>query len=239
MATVRVCGSDLGLFREGMAAVPGPLVPGHEFGGRLDNGAFVMVDPVEARRSATLAAGARAAAARLEGLLEVVFDAPGAEGTRTEALNCTMLGGTVALLGVHDDRLPASAAAWADQDDDCVLGLRKTKAGEREPASGDVAARNRQQLVPLGLRIGHGGSAGQAFLHQRTQSPRMLLTLVLADEIAHVFAGAAVLAGGDAFGHIGAHGIREGDVHRGCRAHAGIVSVLAMVGNSIGAGWGP
>lgn len=217
VATVGVCGSDLGLFREGMVAVPGPMVPGHEFGGRLDNGAFVVVnpmvgcgscaaceagrtqvctqrkvlgftragayaeriavplrnvvpapgldamraalvepiangihgwnragrpsgrvaiigagsigicllhvlhskgltditvvDPVEARRSAALAAGARAVAERLKGLFEAVFDAAGTEGTRTDALNCTMLGGTVALLGLHDDRLPASAAA--------------------------------------------------------------------------------------------------------------------------------
>lgn len=216
VAGVGVCGSDLGLFRDGMAAVPPPLVPGHEFGGRLDNGDFVVVnpmvgcgrcpacdagrtnvcaqrkvigytragayaeriavplrnlvpapglsaaqaalvepiangvhgwhragrpggrvaiigagaigmcllhvlvrkgladitvvDPVPSRLEAAKAAGASAVAPRLSGSFEAVFDAAGTEGTRTDAVSCTGLGGTVALLGLHDDRLPASAA---------------------------------------------------------------------------------------------------------------------------------
>lgn len=215
VATVGVCGSDVALFREGMAAVPGPVVPGHEFGGWLDNGDFVVVnpmvgcgacaacaagrtqlcsqrkvlgftrtgacaeriavplrnvvpapglgpiraalvepiangvhawnragrptsgpvailgagaigtcllhvlrhkgltditvvDPVAARRDTALAAGARVVAERLTGLYEAVFDAAGTGATRTDALNATMPGGTVALLGLHDDRPPAS-----------------------------------------------------------------------------------------------------------------------------------
>lgn len=212
-----VCGSDLGLFREGMASAPPPLVPGHEFGGRLDDGSFVVVnpmvgcgscaacaaghthicrqrrligytragafaervsvprrnlvpapgltptqaalveplangvhgwnragrpegavaiigagaigmcllqvlvarglsditvvDPVQARLDLALAAGASAVLPRLSGSFEAVFDAAGTEGTRTDAVNCTAFGGTVALLGLHDDRLPASAAS--------------------------------------------------------------------------------------------------------------------------------
>lgn len=216
VAAVGVCGSDLGLFRNGMATVPAPIVPGHEFCGRLENGDFVVVnpmlgcgachacamgrthicpqrkvlgftragayaeriavprrnlvatprltplqaalvepiangvhgwhragrptgrvaiigagaigmsllhvlirkglgditvvDPMPARRDAALAAGARAVGARLEGQFEAVFDAAGTEATRADALACTELGGTVALLGLHDDRLPPSAA---------------------------------------------------------------------------------------------------------------------------------
>lgn len=214
---VGICGSDLGIFRGEMAAVQAPLVPGHEFGGWLDNGDFVVVnpmvgcghcaactagrtqvcvqrkvigvtragactewiavprrnllavpalstlqaalveplangvhgwhragrpsgpvaiigagaigmcllhvlrakgldditvvDPVAERRTAARAAGARHTAAALSGQFEAVFDAAGTAQTRTDALACTMLGGTVALLGLHDDRLPLSAAA--------------------------------------------------------------------------------------------------------------------------------
>lgn len=213
---VGICGSDLALFRQGMAAVPPPQVPGHEFGGRLDDGAFVVVNPlvgcgecapcaagrthvcarravlgftrpgacaervavprrnlvpapglsprqaalvepiangvhgwhragrpngkvaivgagaigmcllhvlvrkgldditvvdsIPARLVAARAAGAAAVAPRLSGQFEAVFDAAGTEGTRTDAVNCTMPGGTVALLGLHDDRMPPSAS---------------------------------------------------------------------------------------------------------------------------------
>lgn len=214
---VGICGSDLGIFRGEMAAVQTPLVPGHEFGGWLDNGDFVVVnpmvgcnhcaaclagrtqvcaqrkvigvtragacaewiavprrnlltvpalstlqatlveplangvhgwyragrpsgpvaiigagaigmcllhvlrakgldditviDPVAVRRTAAQAAGARHTAAALSGQFEAVFDAAGTAQTRADALACTGLGGTVALLGLHDDRLPLSAAA--------------------------------------------------------------------------------------------------------------------------------
>lgn len=212
-----VCGSDLGLFRDGMATAAPPLVPGHEFGGRLDDGSFVVVnpmvgcgdcaacaagrtnlcrqrrligytragafaervsvpwrnlvpapgltptqaalveplangvhgwnragrpegavaiigagaigmcllqvlvarglsditvvDPVPARLDLALAAGARTVLPRLSGSFEAVFDAAGTGATRTDAVKCTAFGGTVALLGLHDDRLPASAAS--------------------------------------------------------------------------------------------------------------------------------
>lgn len=214
---VGICGSDLGIFRGEMAAVQAPLVPGHEFGGWLDNGDFVVVnpmvgcghcarcaagrtqvcaqrkvigvtragacagfiavprrnllavpqlsmlqaalveplangvhgwyragrptgavaivgagaigmcllhvlrsqgladitvvDPVPARRAAALAGGARQALPALAGQFEAVFDAAGTAQTRADALACTLLGGTVALLGLHDDALPLSAAA--------------------------------------------------------------------------------------------------------------------------------
>lgn len=68
-----------------------------------------VVDPVPARRAHALAGGARAVDGRLSGEFEAVFDAAGTEGTRTDAIACTMPGGTVALLGLHDDRMPASA----------------------------------------------------------------------------------------------------------------------------------
>ena len=217
VSAVGICGSDLSIFRGHVAAVQTPLVPGHEFGGRLDNGDFVvinpmvgcgvcpacgagrthvcaqrkvigvtrpgayaqhiavprrnllpapglsalqatlvepiangvhgwhragcptgrvaiigagaigmsllhvlrsegldditMVDPVAVRRDAALAAGARSVAMQLSGQFEAVFDAAGTAQTRTDALACTVLGGSVALLGLHDDQLPLSAAA--------------------------------------------------------------------------------------------------------------------------------
>lgn len=217
VAAVGICGSDLGIFREGREGLPLPLVPGHEFGGRLDNGDFVVVnpilgcgrcaacdagrthvcaqrtvlgirraggyaervavprrsvvpapgltatqaalvepiangvhawrragcptgrvaiigagavgmsllhvlaqrgltditviDPVPERRDAARAGGAREVDARLAGQYEVVFDAAGTEGTRADALACTAPGGTVALIGLHDDRIALSAMA--------------------------------------------------------------------------------------------------------------------------------
>lgn len=215
VAAVGVCGSDLTLFRDGHAAVATPRIPGHEFGGRLENGDFVvvnpfvgcrecracsagrthlcarrrllgftrdgayaervavprhnlvaapsltavqaalvepiangvhawhrcgrptgsvaiigagsigmcllhvlrrqglteitMVDPVPDRLDSARAAGASAVATRLAGEFEAVFDAAGTESTRADALRCVLPGGTVALVGLHDDRLSASA----------------------------------------------------------------------------------------------------------------------------------
>lgn len=212
---VGVCGSDLGLFREGMATVPPPIVPGHEFCGHTPQGDFVVInpmlgcdacarcaqgnthicaqrqvlgftragayaeriampqrnlvpapgltptqaalveplangvhgwhragrptgpvaiigagaigmcllhvlvrqglrditviDPVPARLNLAKAAGASAVGTRLSGQFDAVFDAAGTAGTRADAIACTALGGTVALLGLHDDHLPPSA----------------------------------------------------------------------------------------------------------------------------------
>jgi len=41
-----VCGSDLGWFRGGMPSVSTPVVPGHEFGGMLDDGTSVVINPM-------------------------------------------------------------------------------------------------------------------------------------------------------------------------------------------------
>ncbi|MFS2098815.1 zinc-binding dehydrogenase [Variovorax sp. Varisp85] len=47
VAAVGVCGSDLGLVRDGVPAITPPLVLGHEFGGwREDSGEFVVVHPM-------------------------------------------------------------------------------------------------------------------------------------------------------------------------------------------------
>ena len=70
-----------------------------------------VVDPVPARRAWAAAAGARRVGARLEGLYDAVFDAAGTESTRRDAVAATRAGGTVALVGLHDDTLALSAAA--------------------------------------------------------------------------------------------------------------------------------
>ena len=217
VAAVGVCGSDIGLIREGVPAIPPPLILGHEFGGYLDGGEFVvvnpmlscgacalctagrthlcasrrvlgfrrpgayaervavpqrnlvpaagltptqsalveptangvhawnragrpmvrlaiigagsigmcllhvlvskgvreitMIDPVRARLDHALAAGAQAVDVRLGGQFEAVFDAAGTEATRADAVACTVPGGSIALIGLHDDRLTLSAAA--------------------------------------------------------------------------------------------------------------------------------
>jgi threonine dehydrogenase-like Zn-dependent dehydrogenase len=68
-------------------------------------------DPVAARREYAEKAGAARSMAQLQGTFETVFDTAGTEGTRRDAVDCTVMGGTVALLGLHDDRLHLSAAA--------------------------------------------------------------------------------------------------------------------------------
>lgn len=72
---------------------------------------IAVADPVPERRELALAAGADSAGARLEGRFEVVFDAAGTQTTRADAVACTVPGGTVALIGLHDDSLALSAAS--------------------------------------------------------------------------------------------------------------------------------
>ena len=70
-----------------------------------------VIDPVAERRAHARAAGAAATAERLEGQFEAVFDAAGTASTRRDAVACTQPGGSVALLGLHDDVLQLSASA--------------------------------------------------------------------------------------------------------------------------------
>ena len=78
---------------------------------------ITVIDPVPERREAAARAGATATADRLTGSFEVVFDAAGTAGTRADAIACTLPGGTVALLGLHDDILnvPARLLITADR----------------------------------------------------------------------------------------------------------------------------
>ncbi|MEO8298869.1 MAG: alcohol dehydrogenase catalytic domain-containing protein [Burkholderiales bacterium] len=46
VAAVGVCGSDMGLIRGEIPAAQTPLILGHEFGGWLDDGQFVVVNPM-------------------------------------------------------------------------------------------------------------------------------------------------------------------------------------------------
>lgn len=72
---------------------------------------IAVVDPVPERRELALAAGADSASARLEGSFDAVFDAAGTQATRADAVACTVAGGTVVLIGLHDDSLALSAAS--------------------------------------------------------------------------------------------------------------------------------
>ncbi len=72
---------------------------------------ITVVDPVAARRDHALAAGAHRAQTALRGSFDAVFDAAGTQATRRDALACTAPGGTVALIGLHDDVVALSAAA--------------------------------------------------------------------------------------------------------------------------------
>ena len=76
-----------------------------------------VIDPVAERREHARSAGASATAERLQGQFEAVFDAAGTASTRRDAVACTQPGGTVALLGLHDDvlQLPASALVVGDR----------------------------------------------------------------------------------------------------------------------------
>ncbi|MET3513859.1 threonine dehydrogenase-like Zn-dependent dehydrogenase [Pseudacidovorax sp. 1753] len=72
---------------------------------------ITVVDPVPSRLSHAEAAGAGRVATRLEGRFEAVFDCAGTATTRQSALDCTLPGGSVALVGLHDDTLAVSASA--------------------------------------------------------------------------------------------------------------------------------
>jgi threonine dehydrogenase-like Zn-dependent dehydrogenase len=78
---------------------------------------ITIIDPIPERREAAARAGAAFTADRLSGSFEVVFDAAGTAGTRADAIACTEPGGTVALLGLHDDILnvPARLLITADR----------------------------------------------------------------------------------------------------------------------------
>lgn len=217
VGAVGVCGSDMALIRDGVPAIPPPLILGHEFGGRLSNGEFAVVnpmlscgacarclagrthlcatrkvlgfrrdgayaervavpqrnlvpaaglvprqaalvepiangvhafnragrpmervaiigagsigmcllhvlvsagvrditvvDPVRERLDHALAGGVQHVAMKLDGAFEAVFDAAGTASTRADAIACTLPGGAIALIGLHDDGLALSAAA--------------------------------------------------------------------------------------------------------------------------------
>ncbi len=68
-----------------------------------------VVDPVASRLVHATGLGADAVASSLTGSYDAVFDAAGTAQTRQQALACTRLGGTVALIGLHDDVLDLSA----------------------------------------------------------------------------------------------------------------------------------
>ncbi|WP_084360738.1 zinc-dependent alcohol dehydrogenase [Hydrogenophaga palleronii] len=70
-----------------------------------------VVDPVQARLDHAMAGGATKVMGKLEGRYGVVFDAAGTRSTREDAVACTVPGGTVAFIGLHDDILSLSAAA--------------------------------------------------------------------------------------------------------------------------------
>jgi len=73
-------------------------------------GDITVVDPLPARRDHAAAAGAHRVQDALHGVFEAVFDAAGTQATRRDALACTAPGGTVALIGLHDDVIGLSAA---------------------------------------------------------------------------------------------------------------------------------
>lgn len=87
-----------------------------------------VVDPVAERRAHAEAAGADSVADRLQGQFEAVFDAAGTESTRRDAIACTAPGGTVALIGLHDDRLQLSASALVVGDRSLVGCFAYTEA---------------------------------------------------------------------------------------------------------------
>jgi threonine dehydrogenase-like Zn-dependent dehydrogenase len=77
---------------------------------------ITVTDVAEDRLRAASAGGASATAMRLTGQFEAVFDAVGTRETRADAVACTALGGTVALIGLHDDVLSLSAGALVTGD---------------------------------------------------------------------------------------------------------------------------
>lgn len=72
---------------------------------------ITAVDPVPERLEFAQAAGAGRVATCLEGRYQAVFDCAGTEATRRAAVDCTVPGGTVALVGLNDDVLTLSASA--------------------------------------------------------------------------------------------------------------------------------
>lgn len=69
------------------------------------------IDPLAERREHARRAGAHEVGGELEGTFDAVFDCAGTRGTRETALSHTAPGGTVALVGLHDDVLAVSAGA--------------------------------------------------------------------------------------------------------------------------------
>ncbi|MBB3181339.1 zinc-binding dehydrogenase [Variovorax sp. Sphag1AA] len=74
---------------------------------------ITVVDVVPGRLAHAMALGASRVAGALEadGMYEAVFDAAGTRDTRAAAVAATMPGGSVALIGLHDDELHLSAGA--------------------------------------------------------------------------------------------------------------------------------
>lgn len=100
---------------------------------------ITVADPVQERREYAEKGGAGRSMLELQGVFEAVFDTAGTEGTRRDAVSCTKLGGTVALLGLHDDRLqlPASAVIVGDR---TIVGCFAYSDGEFRESIGLTAA---------------------------------------------------------------------------------------------------
>ena len=106
-------------------------------------------------------------------------------------------------------------------------GLAWPPASEVQASAASVVG-DGVQLSPVVGHVRRSRAAGQAVLDQGAQPLDSLLALDLSNQVAHLLAGVAVLAGLDPLGDEGAQDVRQGDVHRAA-ARDGIVSPLATV----------
>lgn len=87
------------------------------------------------------------------------------------------------------------------------------------------AARDEVQLSLVFVGVGRGGPAGQAFPDHGAQASDVLLPRVPTDQLADVLGCVTELPRLDAPGHVGAHRLRQRDVHGAGRDHGRDVGV--------------
>lgn len=140
VAAAGLCGSDLHVLATGVSSVPPPLVLGHEFGGTLDDGRFVVVNPM-------LACGACALCAR--GLTHIC--------PQRRVLGFRQPGGFAQWVVVPRRNVVAAP------------GLTPLQAALVEPVANGVHAWQRAGRPAENVAIIGAGSVGMSLLHVLVQ----------------------------------------------------------------------
>ena len=109
---VGVCGSDLGVFRGGMPGLRTPVVPGHEFGGRVADGDPVVVNPMIGCGACPRCAAGNTHLCAQRRILGITRDGAYAERVAVPRRNLVLAGGLAAKQAALVEPIANGVHAW-------------------------------------------------------------------------------------------------------------------------------